>query len=140
MTTMATAAMTTTTTTMAADDDDKEVDGDGTRRSFRGGTIKALSSRMMAKVTTLATVTTMMTTMSMRMVADDNDKEVNGDGTRHSFWGGTKRHRRRGSREGHKEGGVIVVVAVVRIVGVNDGDVAFLLGGGAIEASPLRES
>ena len=24
-------------TTMAADDDDKEVDGDGTRRSFRGG-------------------------------------------------------------------------------------------------------
>ena len=125
---------------MAADDDDKEVDGDGTRRSFRGGTIKALSLRMMAKATTMATVTTMMTTMPMRMVADDNDKEVKGDGTRRSFWGGTKRRCCRGSREGRKEGGVVVVVAVVRIVGVNDGNVAFLSGGGAIEASPLRES
>ncbi len=36
---------TTMATTMAADDDDKEVDEDGTRRSFRGGTIKASSSR-----------------------------------------------------------------------------------------------
>jgi hypothetical protein len=41
-------------TTMAADDDDKEVDGDGTRRSFRGGTIKASTSRTMAKATTMA--------------------------------------------------------------------------------------
>ena len=43
MATMATTTTTTTTTmatTMAADDDDKEVDGDGTRRSFWGDTIK----------------------------------------------------------------------------------------------------
>jgi hypothetical protein len=49
-------------TTMAADDDDKEVDGDGTRRSFRGGTIKASSSRKMAKATTMATTKRSMVT------------------------------------------------------------------------------
>ena len=81
---------TTMATTMAADDDDKEVDGDGTRRSFRGGTIKASSSRTMGKATTMATATTTtMTTMAMTMVADDDDKEVDGDGTRCSFRGGT---------------------------------------------------
>ena len=72
-------------TTMAADDDDKEVDGDGTRRSFRGGTIKASSSRKMAKATTMVTATTttttMATTMATTMEADNDDKEVDGDGT-----------------------------------------------------------
>ena len=61
-----------TKTTMAADDDNKEVDGDGTRRLFRGGTIKALSSRSMAKAMTMATT---MTTTTTTMAADDDDKE-----------------------------------------------------------------
>ena len=88
-TTMATAATTMTTTmatTMAADDDNKEVDGNGTRCSFWGGTIKVSSLRTMAKATTM--VMTMMmttTTMATMMVADDDDKEVDGDGTPHSF-------------------------------------------------------
>ena len=33
----------------------------------------------------MATATMMATTM----VEEDDGKEVNGDGTRHSFWGGT---------------------------------------------------
>ena len=44
----------------------------------------------MAKTTTMATGTTMATatTMATTMVAEDDDKEVDGDGTRRSFWGG----------------------------------------------------
>ena len=34
------------------------------------------------------------------------------------------------SREGRKEGGVVVVFAVVLIVGIDDGHAAFLSGGG----------
>ena len=39
----------------------------------------------MATMTTMATATTMTTTMA----ADDNNKEVDGNGMRHSVWGGT---------------------------------------------------
>jgi hypothetical protein len=67
---------------MVADNDDKEVNDNGTRRSFQGGTIKSSLSRTMAKATTIATATT--TTMA----ADDDNKEVDGDGTWRSFWGG----------------------------------------------------
>ena len=64
------------------------------------------------------------------MAANDDDKEVDGGGVR--FGGVRLRRRRQGSHEGRKEGGVFVVIAVVQIVGVDDGNAAFLLGGGAI--------
>ncbi len=60
---------------------------------------------------------------------DGNDKEVDGDGTRRSFQGGTMKASLSRESQGRKEGRVIVVVAVVGIVGVDNGDAAFLLGG-----------
>ena len=126
-TTMATAmttTMTTMATTMVADDDDKEVDGNGTPRSFQGGTIKSSLSRTMAKATTIATATT--TTMA----ADDDDKEVDGDGTWRSFRGGTiKASSSRESRGPQRRRGRRCV-AVFRIVGIDDSGAAFLSGGG----------
>ena len=46
------------------------------------------------------------------------------------FGGVRYRRRRRERLEGRKEGGVVVAVAIVRIVGIDYGDAAFLLGGG----------
>ena len=44
------------------------------------------------------------------------------------------------ARAAKKAGSSSSSPVIVRIVGVNDGDAAFLSGGGAIKASSLRES